>query len=361
MRGQSTIGWSGALVALLFAACGPDRSVVTKGSDHRLFSFRLEVTEIFGWTEQEGDQLLPLLADSVRNAGGGLIARPLNVVEGPDSTVFVLDGDYQKIAVFEWDGRYSRSVLGGYGEGPGEFVCPASMDLTKDGGIVVLDDNGNRVSIFDSSGDFVDSFNHEIANDIELVVSGDLIYLSRRLAESPSRPPVVALNFGGERVDSMGASSWQDGDLSMYGEPGALGKMSDGRPVYSPPAPATFVLPNRDEPLGMNRYKHAHGFLLTRPEGRSIRVAPTGVRGVAQLPDGRLAVLYQEYSTDAGSFLYFFDVFNAGGDYLGSAEIPNGHLFGRMTASKVGPYFYFTSHQGTMGGVRARLVEGVGE
>ncbi|MEQ9569373.1 MAG: 6-bladed beta-propeller [Longimicrobiales bacterium] len=300
------------------------------------------------------DSLLELDSIAVR-ASAAVIGRPLNVIES-DSSVYVLDGDYQKIVEFDLHGGFRRVVMGGYGEGPGEFVRPKSMDVGEDGTFVVMDDNANRITLFTPAGDYKSSFLHDVPNDIELVASDGRIFVLRRLPDRAGVAPVVVLDRSGAVIDSMAVGTDQDGELAMFGEPGALGKTRDGAPIFGKPGPAAFWIMGEGAPRGPEFFPEAHGF-IREMRGYQVRMSPVGTRGIGQLPDGRIVVFYQEYDPDAEVFDYYIDVLSIGGEYLGSAAIPSDYSLGRMSPSRYGPQLYFTFHNRTTGGVRMTLQE----
>jgi len=63
----------------------------------------------------------------------------------------------QVIKVFGSDGKYIRTI-GAKGNGPGEFQRISGLAVTKYGKLVVIDGRARRTSFFDSSGQFLKSF-----------------------------------------------------------------------------------------------------------------------------------------------------------------------------------------------------------
>ncbi|MGH7500368.1 MAG: 6-bladed beta-propeller [Longimicrobiales bacterium] len=104
-------------------------------------------------------------------------------LHGPDD-LYVLDADYRKIAVFDSAGNLRRVILGGSGEGPGEFHNPGSLSVALDGRIFVLDES-QRVSVFSPEGEFMRSFLPSDGPFKTVVIGADgRLWLGRRIASS---------------------------------------------------------------------------------------------------------------------------------------------------------------------------------
>ena len=68
--------------------------------------------------------------------------------------IFVLDDQAQKVRIFDSEGAFVRKV-GRRGEGPGEFTQAGSVDLSRNGEIWVMGMVQGRVSIFDTAGSYL--------------------------------------------------------------------------------------------------------------------------------------------------------------------------------------------------------------
>ena len=68
--------------------------------------------------------------------------------------MFILDGQAQEIRLFDSGGAFVRK-MGRRGEGPGEFVKAASVDLGRNGEICVVALQQASVSIFDTTGTYI--------------------------------------------------------------------------------------------------------------------------------------------------------------------------------------------------------------
>jgi len=123
-----------SVAALALGACSaPDASEAGVGSDGE--SLDLAVP---GWTV-------------TRNLAIDSAAQPFlnvfTVVEDQAGRAYVLNIGDKTVRVYDSEGTLLR-VIGGPGEGPGEFVAPADLALTTDGTLYVLDLGNFRVSAF---------------------------------------------------------------------------------------------------------------------------------------------------------------------------------------------------------------------
>ena len=75
--------------------------------------------------------------------------------------IYLSETQDQVIKIFNSDGKYVKTI-GAKGDGPGEFQRIWKLGATKDGELVALDSSARRTSFFDSSGQFLNSFNWKV-------------------------------------------------------------------------------------------------------------------------------------------------------------------------------------------------------
>lgn len=66
-----------------------------------------------------------------------------------DRRIAVLDARFNELRIFTFSGRLSHAV-GGEGRGPGFFLRPVALDISRDGSLYILDDLNNRITIMGS-------------------------------------------------------------------------------------------------------------------------------------------------------------------------------------------------------------------
>lgn len=136
-----------------------------------------------------------------------LLLRPVQVEEGPDGDLYVLDAGDARIKVFAPDGTYRRA-LAGEGEGPGYFqrVDGASFGFTPDGRLFFAEYiRGHR---------WITSMERD---------GTDVRTLSPRLDTDFGVERALPLADGGYLVQLIqGAEARRDGDLYLYHVPRSL-------------------------------------------------------------------------------------------------------------------------------------------
>ena len=93
----------------------------------------------------------------VDSAGDNPLVWVSSVWIDDDGTVYLLDGKYGKVAVFNSQGKFLYS-FGKKGEGPGELMQPGSLFLV--GKYLVIEDIGDKVHYFNKKGEFVNTFKY---------------------------------------------------------------------------------------------------------------------------------------------------------------------------------------------------------
>jgi hypothetical protein len=73
-----------------------------------------------------------------KGATGPMLAQIADIAEDEEGRVYVLDAAFKKIVVFQSDGTYSHTILGGHGQGPSEFMHPTTVDVQA-GKVAVFD------------------------------------------------------------------------------------------------------------------------------------------------------------------------------------------------------------------------------
>ncbi|KPK92250.1 hypothetical protein AMJ80_06770 [bacterium SM23_31] len=86
-----------------------------------------------------------------------LLVNPQYIVVNYDGDIYVLDGEIEnwKTKVFDKSGG-EKLILGGYGQGPGEYTTPANPIVSRDGFLTVVD-NIYRYNIYSPDFKFLNS------------------------------------------------------------------------------------------------------------------------------------------------------------------------------------------------------------
>ena len=115
--------------------------------------------------------------ESIRR-GGKPFNRPTGIAIGPKGDIYVCDGyGNARVHHFSPDGKLVCS-WGEPGSGPGEFHLPHGISVSAEGLVYVADRENERIQIFGSEGEHLDSWNH-VQRPTDVFVDGDgLVYVS---------------------------------------------------------------------------------------------------------------------------------------------------------------------------------------
>lgn len=111
------------------------------------------------------------------DTGNIVLFRPSRFLVDQDENIYITDRQDQVIKVFDPNGKYMWTI-GAKGEGPGEFRSVGYQTFLPDGRLLVMDSRSRRISIFDSSGEFLESYQWkkqlgrlQLATDSSCIVS----------------------------------------------------------------------------------------------------------------------------------------------------------------------------------------------
>jgi len=108
------------------------------------------------WKDGEEWQIVEeVRIGSAEGDGPEVFGRITDYTVDAEGRFYVFDGEAQDLRVFGVDGEHVRTI-GRKGAGPGEFNQVMGMDWALDGTLWLVDPNNNRVSVFDTSGVFVE-------------------------------------------------------------------------------------------------------------------------------------------------------------------------------------------------------------
>ena len=88
--------------------------------------------------------------------GNIILFRPMRFLVDQNENIYITDNQDQVIKVFDPDGRNMRTI-GAKGAGPGEFMYIGYQTFLPDGRLLVMDSRSRKISLFNSSGEFLKS------------------------------------------------------------------------------------------------------------------------------------------------------------------------------------------------------------
>jgi peptidylamidoglycolate lyase len=112
------------------------------------------------------------------NAARDAFNQPNHVAIAPNGDIYVSDG-YQnsRVVHFTGTGQFVRIIGGVKGNQPGQLQVPHGVALDSQGRILVNDSDNARVSVFDKTGKFVETWPFPSRGGIQ-VTADDTVYIS---------------------------------------------------------------------------------------------------------------------------------------------------------------------------------------
>jgi len=152
----------------------------------------------------------------------GVLGQPGEVAVDAAGRIYVADRVDWSIRVYDRDGTFLRRN-GQRGGGPGEFQSIGALHFLPDGRLAVLDYNSNRISLFDSSGQFLNSFLLTIeVYDIFMATDSTLTVREERRPREERQLLVKTIDLDGkERVSfgeftAMNMEALRSKDMAIY-------------------------------------------------------------------------------------------------------------------------------------------------
>jgi len=185
-------------------------------------------THLFGLT----DRTFSYSHSVGRNEFAGTGFRnPVDMALGADDIVYVINRAYEnrpdgvRITVCTIAEEFITE-FGGYGEEDGKFIWPSAIALDKDENIYICDEWLNRVTVFDSNGEFIKKWGEtgsapgQLDRPSGLAISGDVIYVS-----DSRNNRVQKFSLDGQFQSSFGEAGTGPGQFNM---PWGIGLDRDG-------------------------------------------------------------------------------------------------------------------------------------
>jgi hypothetical protein len=310
-----------APVAVLLVALGCTRAE----PEGEFISDQYQLREVtrYGW-ETLADSTRPM-SDAERGSSAGVLGDVLGVAEDSRGNVYALDAAMFKVAVFRNDGSFDHVILGGSGQGPGEFQRPRSIAIGSGGDIWIYDQISRRVHRFAPDGSLKSTVTPAAGGILNVVERSDLLYAAR-LARA-GQPGVVVLDTLGAVVAELLTPN-QD-DLAQGGElvSGSVGLAPNNEVLAAHAHSGTWtrisgVTPS--ERFGQALFPGSRPVASAAPQGNSPPtelVYPWAVGGFA---DGRTFVYYamSEVAQVDRRGQRLLAVYDRSGEYEGSVIVP---------------------------------------
>lgn len=130
-----------------------------------------------------------------------------------EENIYLIEKKDKFIRVFNSDGKQIRTI-GAKGSGPGEFqAISPSLAVTKDGKALVPDPTTRRISFFDSSGRFINSFRWRTSNS-NIILIKEASFIASAMSNSGDALGQFVAIFVNE-VDFDGNEREIEGEFSV--------------------------------------------------------------------------------------------------------------------------------------------------
>lgn len=285
--------------------------------------FNLQELGRYGW-ESPADSTREL-TDEERTYNGAVLANVLDIAEDTQGRIYVLDAGFRKIVVFDREGRLDGILLGGSGEGPGEFQRPRSLALDGNGNLLVLDPVGDRIIKFSELGEVLSTINIRGSGALDIAESEGRIYVSR--TAQAGQPSVLVLDSLGNSIAELLPPSGDDIKLSGVRATSALGPARDGSLLVAHAAVGSWTGIRDGRIGGMSGaplFPDLQPILVKGPTGVDQLSKLVYLWAIGQWPDGRTALFYafSPVAPADRANRRFLAVFDTAGRYSGSVEVP---------------------------------------
>ncbi len=274
-------------LGLCLALLGP-RMLASQASQ------RLVALQRFGWDDPAGP--VGRTTPAQRRLDGGMLSQVMDLAEGPNGTLYVLDRGAFKVVEFDANGAVKRIIGNGKGQGPGEFTRPGSLTLSDAGELFVLDVGQSRVTVFDTAGKLNRTF--PIASPLvnQIRASSNRLFISQYIFKAGA-PIILVYDVKGTLVDKVFPPSDEDVSFGRTGNTYRMARMRDGRMAVAHPNPGSWSF--LEDPLRQFGHALVDKNEVRQPNGSNAWVAPASLRGFGELKDGRALILFDQLKSEA--------------------------------------------------------------
>ncbi len=306
----------------------------------------LRLVKVYGEPEGSEQPASPegIPGEPGKSLSGLTFGAVVDVAQGADGQVIVLDGGFRRLVGLDLDGSVAWTRELPEGEGPGEFREPWLLASVPGSRIAIFDQALNRIHYADEWGhleqDPVVLRHGTRIVDMAFDRTGHTWTVPLLLPDSDFAALVFARDGRADR-DAF-PRNVRDREYSWGSSSGRLALGADGRVLYAHGQPGTWT--EWSELDGYHRYgDEAFPGVTPAVQGpperpRPMVSFPAWVVGIGELPGGEVAIVYhalaafldgQEWVVRPGSgeaqrVRHFLDLFDPRGRYLGTAEFPAG-------------------------------------
>jgi hypothetical protein len=124
-----------------------------------------------------------------------MFGKRLNFITDDQGNFYVNDWDRKEIRKYDNEGNFLL-IIGGPGQGPGEFRNPWGPTFTPDGNIFVMDIAANRLSLFETNGRFLHQTKIPEGISVHHIHSNGLYFLNESKILQDTEVSKFAVSYG---------------------------------------------------------------------------------------------------------------------------------------------------------------------
>jgi hypothetical protein len=285
-----------------------------------------------------------------------MLSQVMDLAEGPDGTLYVLDRGGFKVVAFDAKGHVKRVIGHGEGQGPGEWVAPSSLTISEAGELFVLDQRQSRVTVFDTAGKLNRTFPIASPFSYQIRARGTRLYISQFIFKADA-PIILVYDLKGTLVEQLFAPTEEDVSFGRTGNTYRMATMRDGRIALAHPSPGTWVYPE-DARRTFGRALVEKN-VVQKPDPNSAWIAPALLRGFGEWHDGRALILFDRLKPEAVKtperprWTIYLGLVGATGSPVEVIDV--GEVGRNLLISRDGRSFYLTVAERSYQVVRFRL------
>ncbi|WP_420462744.1 6-bladed beta-propeller [Candidatus Palauibacter sp.] len=275
-----------ALLVFPLVSCGSSDGSVTTASPAR---YALNELGSFGWGSLADSSRR--LTDQELRYGGAVLSAIVGFDVDHQGRIFVHDADYEKIVVFSPSGHLERLIAAGSGEGPGEFIRPRHLSVSRNGDLAVTDGATGRVTVFDSSGVVLTTLQLDFRPQ-GTHAYGDKLAVTR-LGMSVG-DVAWEVTDAGELGTPILSVTESEAEIGRFGDPGAFGSTASGLGFASPKVGLWRIAEDGAVVSGGTElFPGLAGRSELMEGGIEYRTVPVAARGFGQRRNGDVVVFYR--------------------------------------------------------------------
>ena len=275
------------LLVFPLVSCGSSDGPIPTASSAR---YALNELGSFGWGSLADSSRH--LSDRERRYAGAVLSAIVGYDVDHQERVFVHDREYGKIVMFSPSGDLERLVATGSGEGPGEFVRPRDLSVSRNGNLAVTDGATGRVTVFDSSGVVLTTLQLDF-NPQGTFAYGDKLAVTR--LGMTAGDVAWEVTDAGELGTPILSVTESEAEIGRFGDPGSFASTPTGLGFASPKVGLWRIVEEDGAVVsgGTDLFPGLAGRSETIEGGTEYRTIPVAARGLGQRRNGDVVVFYR--------------------------------------------------------------------